>query len=201
MPVNYLRNKKHHTEKATFNFSLNVRSTWSRSVHGNYESLTTSSSFLFPFFFSTDGVIYSRVTGEKREIYNNKASGITGTSVARRPVVGCNRWRHKPMSTRNLEFLTPSRWLATTWGSRHLIAPTATDALLLSLRPFSYREEEHLVHRFLFPPHQPAFLVDRFRSTHGPSTIMLFYKLPCVAIGARAVLSVARCRKDGHVSW
>lgn len=42
------------------------------------------------------------------------------------------------MSTRNLEFLTPSRWLPTTRGSRHLIAPTATGpslSLSFSLPP------------------------------------------------------------------
>lgn len=57
---------------------------------------------------------------------NNKDTTVTLTSVAPTLVVGCNQWRRKPMSACNLESLSPSRWLATTWGSKHLIAPTAT---------------------------------------------------------------------------
>lgn len=133
-------------EEAMVNFSLNVRldsgppriqyQLWtaysSPSFHFFFRCLLSFFLFLL-FFVARRPAIYTRATGEKREIYNNKAPGITGTSVPRRPVVGCNRWRHKPMSTRNLEFLTPSRWLATTRGSRHLIVPTATNVPLISL--------------------------------------------------------------------
>lgn len=133
-------------EEAMVNFSLNVRLD-SGPPHIQYQLWTAYSSPSFHFFFrclfslflfllffvARRPAIYTRASGEKREIYNNKAPGITGTSVPRRPVVGCNRWRHKPMSTRNLEFLTPSRWLATTRGSRHLIVPTATNVPLVSL--------------------------------------------------------------------
>lgn len=68
------------------------------------------------------------------------------------------------MSTRNLEFLTPSRWLATTRGSRHLIAPTATNAPLSSrsfspfLRPFPYRALTGMASFFSSTFFSPCFL-------------------------------------------
>ena len=148
--------------------------------------------------------------GGKREIYNNKAPGITGTSGPRRPVVGCNRWRHKPMSTRNLEFLTLSRWLPTTRGSRHLIALTATNVLHPSLFSSSFpplsvsvpitrntRDRLLFLSHFLLASHLCSSLGCPFlnedprpgsipRVLHAEST-RLFYKLPCVAIVARAV--------------
>lgn len=204
-------------EEAMVNFSLNVRldsgppriqyQLWtaysSPSFHFFFRCLLSFFLFLL-FFVARRPAIYTRATGEKREIYNNKAPGITGTSVPRRPVVGCNRWRHKPMSTRNLEFLTPSRWLATTRGSRHLIVPTATNVPLISLvvsfslsLPLS-RAHTGIVSffsflRFLFPL---LFLRSQFLNVvpfgfnlHGVyQSTMLFYKLPCVAIVARAGL-------------
>lgn len=199
------------------NFSLNVRLD-SGPPHIQYQLWTAYSSPSFHFFFrclfslflfllffvARRPAIYTRASGEKREIYNNKAPGITGTSVPRRPVVGCNRWRHKPMSTRNLEFLTPSRWLATTRGSRHLIVPTATNVPLVSLvvsfslsLSLSRAHTECVLFLFLVLPFSSS-LPSLPVSERGPIRVqpawrvhqstMLFYKLPCVAIVARAGL-------------
>lgn len=205
------------------NFSLNVRldsgppriqyQLWtaysSPSFHFFFRCLLSPFLFLL-FFVARRPAIYTRATGEKREIYNNKAPGITGTSVPRRPVVGCNRWRHKPMSTRNLEFLTPSRWLATTRGSRHLIVPTATNVPLISLIvSFSLSLSLSRAHTGIVSFFSYTFVSRRVLpfssslpplpvSERGPIRVqpawrihqstMLFYKLPCVAIVARAGL-------------
>lgn len=163
----------------------------------NYESLTWGSPlffflssfslFLFFSFFlhELQSNLYASNGGKARNIYNDKATGITGTSVPRRPVVGCNRWRHKPMSTRNLEFLTPSRWLPTTRGSRHLIAPTATGHLSLSLSPFPLRGGWSPFSSSTFAPAAaPSLFLLPLKYTGVHALVRwLFYKLPCVAIG------------------
>lgn len=120
------------------------------------------------------------------------------------------------MSTRNLEFLTLSRWLPTTRGSRHLIAPTATNVLLPSLSLFllstslrlcpDHAHARGIVSFFSrtfssrctaspllflafgcpFSERGPPRLGSNPRALHAEST-RLFYKLPCVAIVARVV--------------
>lgn len=88
------------------------------------------------------------------------------------------------MSTRNLEFLTPSRWLPTTRGSRHLIAPTATGPSL-SLSPSLPLPSPR---REWSPFSSSSFraccrsLPLKYTSNHA-LVRRLFYKLPCVAIG------------------
>lgn len=86
------------------------------------------------------------------------------------------------MSTRNLEFLTPSRWLPTTRGSRHLIAPTATGHLSLSLSPPSLSVEDDLLFPLPLSRLLPLLLPLKYTGVHA-LVRWLFYKLPCVAIG------------------
>lgn len=87
------------------------------------------------------------------------------------------------MSTRNLEFLTPSRWLPTTRGSRHLIAPTATGPSLSLLHsPFPLRGGNDLL--FPLPLFAPAAAPPFLWNIPNHALVRrLFYKLPCVAIG------------------